>query len=237
MENIVYERDYKSEHENPNEDATSSAIVDIACNQGFLAKYAKAVDAIPKVVVPADKANYEYLLKKADGLAKRLGGKVRGVVNYKEWDASIELILPFAEFGNRDDRDMLMEFADKSHSITFQATEDGKLRIYIWFFYFEEIADKQEILAAMIKDNPELSALLEKYAEENPTLAESEDEVDSLDDSEQVELIKWFVETYIAATGDSGKNIATTIFTEMRRDYRGMLRKMLDLRRQLEDGD
>ncbi|MDD3193332.1 MAG: hypothetical protein PHE47_05690 [Oscillospiraceae bacterium] len=236
MDNIVFERDYEQEHKQQSKEDTASAIFDIAVDGGFLSEYAKAMETIPKVVVPADKANYEYLLERADELAKRWGGRVRGVVDYKKWDASIDLILPFAEFGSRDDRNLLMEFADKSHSLTFQATEDGKLRIYVWFFYFEEIADKQEILESMIKSNPELTSLIEKYYDENPSLSESDDEVDSLDDSEQVELMTWFVETWVAATGESKESVASVIFSEMRRDYRGMLKKMLELKHTLEEG-
>ena len=35
--------------------------------------YADAMQVIPKVVVPADKENYEYLLQRSDELAQRWG--------------------------------------------------------------------------------------------------------------------------------------------------------------------
>ena len=60
MENIVFERNYELPKE---EDTLSSAIFERAfAPGGFFEEYTKKMDAIPKVIVPEDKANYEYLL-------------------------------------------------------------------------------------------------------------------------------------------------------------------------------
>ena len=150
MENIVFERDYEEEHRQQDGNDTASAIFEIATDGGFIAAYADAMQVIPKVVVPADKENYEYLLQRSDELAQRWGGKVRGVVNYEKWEATIDLLLPFAEFCDRDDLSLLKEFADKSHSITFQTNDDGRLQIHIFILYFEEIADKNEIFESIV---------------------------------------------------------------------------------------
>ena len=133
MENIVFERDYEEEHRQQDGNDAASAIFEIATDGGFIAAYADAMQVIPKVVVPADKENYEYLLQRSDELAQRWGGKVRGVVNYEKWEATIDLLLPFAEFCDRDDLSLLKEFADKSHSITFQTNDDGRLRSFSSF--------------------------------------------------------------------------------------------------------
>ena len=234
MENIVFERDYEEEHRQQDGNDTASAIFEIATDGGFIAAYADAMQVIPKVVVPADKENYEYLLQRSDELAQRWGGKVRGVVNYEKWEATIDLLLPFAEFCDRDDLNLLKEFADKSHSITFQTNDDGRLRIHIFILYFEEIADKNEIFESILRNRPDLTALLEQYREENPSLFESSDEVDNLDDSEQVELMTWLVETWSAATGESKESVASAVLYEMRHDYRNMLQKILDLKHKLE---
>lgn len=234
MENIVFERDYEEEHRQQDGNDAASAIFEIATDGGFIAAYADAMQVIPKVVVPADKENYEYLLQRSDELAQRWGGKVRGVVNYEKWEATIDLLLPFAEFCDRDDLNLLKEFADKSHSITFQTNDDGRLRIHIFILYFEEITDKNEIFESILRNRPDLTALLEQYREENPSLFESNDEVDNLNDSERVELMTWFVETWSAATSESKESVASAVLYEMRHDYRNMLQKILDLKHKLE---
>ncbi|MDD3227813.1 MAG: hypothetical protein PHE09_01225 [Oscillospiraceae bacterium] len=236
MNNIVFERDYEEEHRKQAEaDASSTerAIFNIATDGGFLKAYSDAMDAIPKVVVPADKENYEYLLARADEFARRWGGKVRGVVNYQKWDATIDLILPFAEFGDADDRSLLMDFAEKSHSITFEATENGKLKIHIFIYYFEEIADKDEYFTAAVEQNPELYSLLMKYAEEHADDPVAEDAVDTFDDDEQVELITWFFELCVASTGESKDAVFAEIFSRMRSDYKGLLHKIKALREKM----
>lgn len=40
-------------------------------------------------------------------------------------------VLPFAELFNRKDIDLLKEVAGRAHSLTFEAAEDGKLRIHV----------------------------------------------------------------------------------------------------------
>lgn len=69
MENIVFERDYEEEHRQQDGNDAASAIFEIATDGGFIAAYADAMQVIPKVVVPADKENYEYLLQRSDELA------------------------------------------------------------------------------------------------------------------------------------------------------------------------
>jgi len=69
---------------------------------------------------------------------------------------------------------------------------------------------------------------------ENPSLFESNDEVDNLDDSERVELMTWFVETWSAATGESKESVASAVLYVMRHDYRNMLQKILDFKHKLE---
>ena len=50
----------------------------------FFESFQKKLDAIPKVIVPEDKANYEYLLEKCDIFAQRNFGRIHGVVDYTQ---------------------------------------------------------------------------------------------------------------------------------------------------------
>jgi hypothetical protein len=235
MKNIVFERDYEEDHHKADEDSTTSAIFDIATDGGFIAAFADAMQVIPKVVVPPIRKTTNICLNDQMNL-HMLGWKGARVVNYEKWEATIDLLLPYAEFCDRDDLNLLKEFADKSHSITFQASDGGKLRIHIFILYFEEIADKDEIFESILQTRPDIVALLEQYRNENPSLLlKSDDKVDNLDDSEQVELITWFVETWVAATGESKESVASAVLYEMQRDYKNALRKILDLKHKLAE--
>ena len=100
MENIVFERNY----ETTEKDDHATAVFERAfVPGGFMEEFTKKMDAIPKVVVPKDKENYEYLLNRCDDYAKRHHGRIRGVVDYEHWDAHIDLYLRMLEFDDAED--------------------------------------------------------------------------------------------------------------------------------------
>ena len=106
MENIVYERDYAEEHRRAAERADlESSIFDASIDTGFWKAYGEMMDAIPKVIVPEDKAAYEDLLPRLDELARRLGGKIRGEVRKAEQLATaLNPLLDYAEEQTGRDR-------------------------------------------------------------------------------------------------------------------------------------
>lgn len=143
MENIIFERDYRRPAEETPDNSWVSQVFDRAINGSALRDYADAVNAIPKVIVPQDKENYEYLLQRCDEIAKRLGGYVKGEVDYHRWDSHIELLLPFAEFGSEEERTILKEIAEKAHLVTFTAAEDGGIQLSLMINYFEELMTEE----------------------------------------------------------------------------------------------
>lgn len=101
MENIVFERNY----ETTEKDDRATAVFERAfAPGGFMEEFTKKMDAIPKVVVPKDKENYDYLLNRCDDYAKRHHGRIRGVVDYEHWDAHIDLYLRMLEFDDAEDK-------------------------------------------------------------------------------------------------------------------------------------
>ena len=75
MENTVFERNY----EIVEKDDRATAVFERAfAPGGFMEEFTKKMDAIPKVVVPKDKENYDYLLNRCDDYAKRHHGRIRG---------------------------------------------------------------------------------------------------------------------------------------------------------------
>lgn len=73
MENTVFERNY----EIVEKDDRATAVFERAfAPGGFMEEFTKKMDAIPKVVVPKDKENYDYLLNRCDDYAKRHHGRL-----------------------------------------------------------------------------------------------------------------------------------------------------------------
>ena len=68
MENIVFDRNYELTSE---DNGYADAVYEKAIEpDGFFASFGKKMDAIPKIIVPEDQANYEYLLERCDQFAQ-----------------------------------------------------------------------------------------------------------------------------------------------------------------------
>lgn len=162
MENEVFERNY--ERDKSETDSYVQKIFDASARPGgFFDTYSKLMDAIPKYIVQQDKENYEYLLKKCDELARRWGGRIRGVVDYQKWVSHIEVILPFFEFDCPEELELLKEIAEKSHTVLFEPTGDNQTRMVITINYFDELCDEDEkhaIFSQAFNQQEDLSALI-----------------------------------------------------------------------------
>ena len=166
MENTVFERNY----EIAEKDDRATAVFERAfAPGGFMEEFTKKMDAIPKVVVPKDKENYEYLLNRCDDYAKRHHGRIRGVVDYEHWVAHIDLYLRMLEFDDAEDMAFVKDIGEKAHYLCITPEESGGYRVHIMINYFEELMSEEyhsylkyetlmedEELASMF-DIPELS--------------------------------------------------------------------------------
>ena len=169
MENIIYDKDYaeaRAKRIAEREKKTPVDIISFAQKSGFFAEYSRKMQEIPKVIVEQDKLNYEYLLHRLDKVAERWGGHIHGVISYDEWEATIDVDLPFFEIATDDDRELLSHIASMTKNFTVQSTENNRVRIHLMINYFEEIIDKddkEDILGDTILENPLLTALLMRH--------------------------------------------------------------------------
>ena len=93
MENIVFDRNYELASE---DNGYADAIYEKAMEpDGFLRlPFGKKMDAIPKIIVPEDKANYEYLLERCDQFAQEHHRtEIHAVVDYQHFHSEINLYL------------------------------------------------------------------------------------------------------------------------------------------------
>ena len=142
MDDIIFERDYR-EAESGEYDEWCDEVFDRAVNGGMLKAYSDAMDKIPKIIIPEDKKNYEYLLERCDAFVERHRGRIEGIVDYHHWHSEINMFLPFAEFGDPEDLGFLKEIADKSHSVCFSPDKNGGIRVHIFINYFDELMPEE----------------------------------------------------------------------------------------------
>lgn len=165
MENIVFDRNYERADK---EDARAAAIFDrVYAPGGFMDEITKKLDAIPKVIVPKDKENYEYLLDLCDKFAQRHHGRIHGVVDYEHWDSRIDLYLRLLEFDDEEDMAVLKDIGERAHYCCISTEQDGCFHVHIMINYFEELMSEEyaeylkyetlyedEELAAMVGGQP-----------------------------------------------------------------------------------
>lgn len=172
MENEVYEKDYRAEWEQRYSQDTRKNIDRVGNmikESGVLKSIGEYYDSLPKVIDPAQKADYEFLLSKLDALAKRTGGKIRGEISYSNWEATIVVLLPFLEMTNDEELNLLKELSERCNMLNITPTDDGGIRLYVFIRYFEEVADSMEIertIEQKLQQMPELKAEFERQQKE-----------------------------------------------------------------------
>ena len=153
MKNEIFEADYTQEKRIT--DGTSNRIFETAVECGFFKRYTEIMHSIPKYIVQKDKEAYESLLPKLDALAKRHGGKIKGIVSYERWDSHIYVTLPFFEFSSDEELALLRELNEKAHSLTF-TVEDGMIRLSVMINYFNEVGDVEHVFDRAMEESGEL---------------------------------------------------------------------------------
>lgn len=161
MENIEFERNYEKQSVGAEDKFLFEQMV---APGGFFESFQKKLDAIPKVIVPEDKANYEYLLEKCDIFAQRNFGRIHGVVDYTHWDAHIDVIVPMLEFCDPEDMALLKDIGEKAHYLNVDLVDGGRYRLHIRINYFQElITDEYEeyLKIKTLQENEKLAEMLE----------------------------------------------------------------------------
>lgn len=172
MENEVYEKDYRSEYEKryPEEVRKNIGHVgDLIQESGIMHKIGEYYNSLPKIVNQQDKRDYEYLLKALDAVALDKGGTIRGEISWTNWEATIIVQLPFFELTNDIELLLLKDLSERCDMMNIEATDDGRIRLYVHIRYFEELTDQEEINNAIeqqIHQVPELVAEFERQQEE-----------------------------------------------------------------------
>ena len=162
MENIVFDRNYELFSE---DNSFADAVYkQITAPDGFFASFTKKMDAIPKVIVPEDQANYEYLLERCDQFAQDHHGRIHAVVDYQHFHSEINLYLRMIEFDCEEDMSLLKDIGERAHYVCITPEEGGGFRIHIMINYFQELMTDEQcdyLKYETIMEDAELADLLQ----------------------------------------------------------------------------
>lgn len=142
MDDIIFERDYR-EAESGEYDEWYDEVFDRAVNGGMLKAYSDAMDKIPKIIIPEDKKNYEYLLERCDAFVERHRGRIEELLTTITGILKSICFFPSQSLVIRKTSDFLKEIADKSHSVCFSPDKDGGIRVHIFINYFDELMPEE----------------------------------------------------------------------------------------------
>ena len=165
MENIVYERNYKdkkTQRDGNKSNEISTQIFDYLIASGALIAMEDTYAQMPRVINEENSAAYNRFLTALDQIAKTLGGKIKGEIDYQNWEASIYVILPFVEFSSVEELQLLKDIASYCQTVTFTNMSDGNIRMKLLINYFDVISDVEDTLEKEIAGCPELVAMLEE---------------------------------------------------------------------------
>lgn len=192
MDDIIYEKDYR-EIERSKQDEWNEAVFDRAVNGGMLRAYAEAMDRIPKIIVPEDQKNYEYLLDRCDVFVKRYHGRIKGIVDYHHYHSEINMYLSFAEFSSPEDLAFLKEITEKAHSVCFFPDEERGVCVHIFINYFDELmSDEHKAYIeyeAIMNDEvlPSLLGIPEPTDEDRETIQRIKEIFDRIDEETRID--------------------------------------------------
>ena len=155
MDNIIYERDYTEEPlpEDPAFQLMYERTKDL------LHRFNRRVLAVPRVMDPLRRGEYDRLLHLCDAFAKKYAGKITGLIDYRKYDATICVTLPYFEFDEPEDFPLLcsLRCAD---SVTFQPCKSGGTELVLFFNCFIPLhTSKEALIQEILNEDPDLREL------------------------------------------------------------------------------
>lgn len=162
MENEVFERDYTylPPLHLTSQFQTDLAIIKHAADAGIIKEYEAAVKAMPRIIMPSKKVQYDDLLIRLNEFAMEARGAIRGVVDFEEWQASITVTLPTIRFIEPYGTLLMADVALSAEVVGISTDEKGAVQMVIELPYFQEIGNKEQIMDDLIDQDEELLEMI-----------------------------------------------------------------------------
>lgn len=163
MKNEIFERNYEIKKENVEK---SIAFFEMLKESGILKSISERFEAMTYIIVPEKKNFYEECLRILDGIAKRLGGKIRGFISYKDYDAQIHTTLPFFEFIGQEDIETLHFITSQASSVRFCPEDNGQIMLSVYIDCFESIENPNDVISEELAKSADVLNYIQKTKDE-----------------------------------------------------------------------
>ena len=183
----------------------------------MLKAYSEAMDKIPKIIVPEDKKNYEYLLERCDAFVKQHRGYIKGIVDYHVGTRKSICFFRLRSSMTQKTFAFLKEIAEKSQTVCFSPDEEGGIRVHIFINYFEELMSaehKSYIEYDAIMQDKKLSELLgipELSDEEKELALKMKGILDRIDEETRIDRATLF-EPYLIRCKRAGRKLVASLY-------------------------
>lgn len=172
LQDIIYEHDYADQvkqlremtHTEVGEQAWNYAV-----DEGVMKTIGVRFRELPHIIIPRNKEIFEKCEQLLDRMAFHRGGHIKSVISYDSFDAYIYLDLPFFEFFE-DSMETLRYISENVRSVTITPIKNGHIRISVRVNYFEDIGDKDAIIDEEVSSHPELADMLTRKRNEEKAL-------------------------------------------------------------------
>ena len=163
----MFERDYSQLSKgfvSPKTDAAQDRVLQFSADKKIFAEINKRFRELPHVINPIKKVQYEKAVDMLNEYALKHNGKIQAVVSYEEFDAFIYLTMKFYEFREKENQDLAFIF-NTARGVSFYQLEDGMMRMSVRYDYFEDVGDKDQIIADVLSEHPEVSEMIDEAHE------------------------------------------------------------------------
>lgn len=174
---IVYEKDYTYIYdEDREENVESERFWQAMADEGIMEAISEYRDSKPRIINPIVKTLFEYMIPKADSFAEDFGGTIKAYIDYRLYEAKIDLILPFMQLRAESEiKFMLTAIATSMDVEIYPAEQENCILFRMNFPYFATLdnpAEDAEIEAKLSAQVRELNAKLQEIKGQiNPDVA------------------------------------------------------------------
>ncbi len=164
----VFEHDYGKDKELlslSGESKRADKVYQCAIDNNVYHSIGDRLQSLPRIINPIAKENFEQATAYLQFLAMVNFGKIKSVVNYENYDVTIDVYMPFFEFIGIE-KEHLSFIANTAANVTFCKAEDGDLHLHVRYDYFDKIGDPDEIIQDEIAKNPEMFETLRTSIDE-----------------------------------------------------------------------
>ena len=165
MEDYVFERDY-SDKEEVNLKLNTPDIFDDTAETVF----SRLNSLFLHRIIPEGKQTFERLVAMLDKIAQENYGKIRAIIDCRNFQSVIDLYIPFYEFCNNEYTTELIKYIANSkdvHCAIFEPASNDQIKLNLLIEYFEDIIpeDRNELYKHYLQIADELDAEGPKYKE------------------------------------------------------------------------